>query len=158
MEATPQVWVGCLAAYNCGALHGKWVDATDAEVMQETADDVVKTSPAWKMNGHAEETFIADYDGFPASVVRELGEYPDYKTVAKVASAIEEHGEPFKAWLESLDYGSMADGDLGERFQESYRGEWDSEESYAEDYVSDCGWGGVCPIPDSLIGGEIKRI
>ena len=26
----PQIWVGCLSAYNNGYLHGKWIDAAQS--------------------------------------------------------------------------------------------------------------------------------
>src|SRR5215472_6844189 len=98
---TPQVWIGCLAAYNEGHLHGKWVDATDVDEMHEAAKQIIKTSPA----SFAEEYFVADYNDFPRSVVQSLGEFPNYEAVANVACGIEEHGEAFAAWLETLDYG-----------------------------------------------------
>jgi antirestriction protein len=142
--ATPQVWIGCLAAYNAGALHGKWVDATDADEMYEAAKEIIKTSPAWKLDGHAEEWFIADYDNFPGAVVRELGEYAQFETVANVANAIEEHGEAFGAWLEADGDVDLSSDALGDDFQEHFRGEWDSEEAYAMEQVcSELGWGGV---------------
>lgn len=143
---TPQVWIGCLAAYNAGRLHGKWVDALDTEEMNAAAAEIIRTSPAWQLDGHAEEWFIADYDGFPGSVVRELGEYASFETVANVANALCDHEEPFAAWLEIQDSGlSLGDSDLGESFMEEYRGEWDSERDFAMEYVSDCGWSGLEP-------------
>lgn len=146
-NATPQVWIGCLAAYNAGILHGKWVDATDADYIREAGAEVIKTSPA----DFPEELFIADYDGFPSDVVRELGEYPSYETVAKIATALEEHGEPFAAWL-SVDYRELSSDELVSQFEESYRGEWDSEKDYAYNYLDECGWGGIETIPDELVG------
>lgn len=143
---TPQVWIGCLAAYNGGDLHGKWVDAIDADEIAEAGAEVIKTSPA----DFPEELFIADYDGFPRDVVSALGEYPNYETVAKIATALDEHGPEFAAWL-SVDDCNLDDGDLVERFEESYRGEWDSEEAFAEELISDCGWGGCEQVPDGLM-------
>ena len=138
---TPQVWIGCLAAYNEGHLHGKWVDATDVDEMHEAAAQIIKTSPAT----FAEEYFVADYNGFPRQIVHDLGEYPDYEAVANVGRAIEEHGEAFEAWLETMDYGAdYADPKIVERFQEEYRGEWDSEKAFSMELCcSELGWAGL---------------
>jgi antirestriction protein len=140
---TPQVWIGCLAAYNGGCLHGKWVDATDADEMEATKDEIIKTSPALL----PEEWFIADYDNFPAAIVRELGEHASFETVANVATALEEHGAAFAAWLSVQDSGlDLAADDLGEQFEEHYRGEWDSEEAYAMETACELGWSNVPAI------------
>jgi antirestriction protein len=147
-----QVWIGCLAAYNAGRLHGKWVDAYDADEMEEAAKEVIRTSPAWQLDGHAEEWFIADYNAFPHSVVGELGEYASFETVANVANALQDHGDTFAAWLETQDSGlDLSDTKLVERFQEEYRGDYDSEEAYAMEYACELGWSG-------LEGSQIEEI
>lgn len=152
MTTTPQVWIGCLAAYNAGRLHGRWVDATDADEMAEAAAHIIKTSPAWQLDGHAEETFIADYDNFPGAVVRELGEYASYETVANVANAIEDadDAEAFAAWLDWQEGAELSDDDLGEKFQESYRGEWDSERAYVDSWIEESGL--ADEVPEHLRG------
>jgi antirestriction protein len=34
-QTTPKIYVACLAAYNSGILHGKWIEANqEAEVIQ----------------------------------------------------------------------------------------------------------------------------
>lgn len=137
---TPRVWIADLAAYNNGKLHGRWVDATDADEMYEQAKEIIASSP----EPFAEEWAIHDYDNFPSSVVHELGEYPSFETVANVGRALEQHGAAFAAWLNIQDYGAYdADTDLSERFSEEYRGEWDSEEAYAMNYVEEVGWAGI---------------
>jgi antirestriction protein len=137
---TPQVWIGCLAAYNEGCLHGKWVDATDADEMEAAKDEIIKTSPALL----PEEWFIADYDNFPGAIVRELGEYASFQTVANVANALEDHGPAFAAWLSAQDSSLDLDADdLGKQFAEHYRGEWDSEQAFAMETVCELGWGDV---------------
>lgn len=42
---TPRVYVACLASYNDGILHGEWVDAVDADEIQEGIDRVLFSSP-----------------------------------------------------------------------------------------------------------------
>ena len=139
---TLQVWIADLAAYNEGHLHGRWVDATDADEMYEAAKEIIATSPAT----FAEEWAIHDYNGFPSAVVSELGEYASFETVANVATAIEEHGEAFEKWLSVQEHYELNDPSLGERFEEHYRGEWDSEEAYAMETACEIGWHNVPPV------------
>jgi prepilin-type processing-associated H-X9-DG protein len=138
--STPQVWIGCLAAYNNAKLHGEWVDATDAEELQEALQRVLRTSP----EPGAEEWYVGDYDGFGA-LTSQLGEYPDIRTVAHIGALIEELGEPFLLWAGTRDSTTELENVTAEDFQQHYRGEWSSEEDYAQNLViSDgLGWHGV---------------
>lgn len=139
MADTPRVWIACLAAYNEGHLHGKWVDAIDVDELNEAAEEVIKTSPAL----YAEEFAIHDYDGF-GSLPSQLGEYPSLETVARIGAAIEEEGEAYLAYLEACEVDlNDAEQTSEEAFREHYRGEWDSEEDYAYYEVQELGWGGV---------------
>lgn len=147
---TPRVWIADLAAYNAGFLHGKWVDATDLDAMTEAGERLIKTSPVWAMGMNAEELAIHDYDEFPGAVVSDLGEYPNWETVVRIANGLEDHGPAFGAWLGTLDSLDEYEN-LDERFQECNRGFWDTEEAYAEEYIAEVGWAGVAPIPDELL-------
>lgn len=115
----PKVWIGCLAAYNEGHLHGKWVDAArDVDELWADVFTIVRSSPAL----FAEEHFIADHEGFGA--IR-IGEYEPMERVAALAKLVQEHGEPFGVWLswsgeDDLDQAS-------EKFSESYIGHFDDE-------------------------------
>lgn len=135
----PRIWIGCLAAYNSGHLHGEWVDAAvDEDEIWEAQKRVLKTSPV----PGAEEHFIADYEGFGDYRV---GEYDGLATVAKVARLIDEHGEAFGHWLSngSVDPTDEDEHDLEEGFREAYAGHWQSEREYAENLVDDIGLPGV---------------
>lgn len=129
----PQIYVACLAAYNAGRLHGKWIDATqDADAIHEQIAEVLKSSPI----AGAEEWAIHDYDDLPFG----LGEYEDIDTVSRLAQAYEQHGAPFAAWMDTRDDPRSVDPD---EFEQHYRGEWSSEEDYAWEVVKECGWAGV---------------
>jgi antirestriction protein len=137
---TPRVWIGCLAAYNEGHLHGEWVDATDVDVMNEVLEHVLKTSPAH----HAEEWFIADHEGFGDAI----GEYTPFERVAALGALIEEHGEAFRAYLTWLDDADSIESDeLEDNFYADYRGEWDSEKDFIYQQVDDLGAFQVCEGP-----------
>ena len=119
---TPRVYVACLAAYNSGHLHGKWVDATDADEIREAIQEVLETSP----EPGAEEWAFHDYDGLHGM---RLSEYEDVDDLAQLGALIEEHGEAYAAYADHVgtDY-ATPDG-----FQDDYRGEWDREKDFAEE-------------------------
>lgn len=68
-----QVWIACLASYNAGHLHGRWVEVTDAEDLRDAITAVLKSSK----EPDAEEWAIHDYDGFGHNLTSLLGENPD---------------------------------------------------------------------------------
>ena len=77
-----RIYIACLAAYNCGALHGQWIDATsDVDAMQDQVAAMLAASPV----AGAEEWAIHDYDSFP-----NLGEFPGLAAVAAMAELFED--------------------------------------------------------------------
>ena len=42
---TPRIYVACLAAYNNGRLHGRWIDATDPHKVWEQVNAMLAASP-----------------------------------------------------------------------------------------------------------------
>lgn len=142
---TPKVWIACLAAYNEGHLHGKWVDAIDADELYAAGEEIIATSPALL----PEELAIHDYDGF-GSLSSMLGEYPSFEKVAAIGALLDEHGEQFLAFLEACEPDLNEPDELEDRFWDAYCGAADSEKDYAYEYVeSSGGWCGV-EIPDEL--------
>lgn len=138
---TPRVWIGCLAAYNGGELHGEWVNATDVDELQEAAARVIKTSPG----DFPEEIFLADNEGFGGLI----GEYENLERVAELGTAIEEHGPAFLAYVGLGIHGSDAEvSELVDGFEEAYQGEHDSETDFAYSIVDDLGM--LSEVPDSI--------
>lgn len=148
---TPSVWIGCLASYNSGRLIGEWVSATDVDEMNEARTRVAKTAvkaadeageyPVYF--GEPEEFYIADYDGF-GNLASTLGEYPSYETVARIGALIEQEGEVIIAWINACEVDvEDANSVTLDAFYEVHRGEWDSEESFAQYYVNEVGWNDV---------------
>ncbi len=119
---TPRIYVACLASYNAGKLHGRWIDATDADVIREG----IRAMLAESDEPIAEEWAIHDYDNFGGL---SISEYEDIDKVAELGALIEEHGEAFAVFAdhEGVEYATV------ERFNEAYCGESDSEKDYAED-------------------------
>ena len=83
---TPRIYVACLAAYNNGYLHGRWIDATTPDEIMDEVQAMLAASPV----PHAEEWAIHDYEGFEGA---SLSEYSSFETVCALADFIAEHGE-----------------------------------------------------------------
>ena len=156
---TPRIYVACLASYNNGDLHGRWIDADDADTMREEVAAILRESkypnvqvdcPECDGVGcdkcrdtgkvpSAEEFAIHDHEGFCGM---SIDEYTGIDEVAEIAALIEEHGPAYAA------YASHIGGDelpTAEQFQEAYCGEWDSEKAYAEELFDECN-----EVPDNL--------
>jgi antirestriction protein len=84
--ASIKIYVACLAAYNNGILHGRWIDATLGE---DHIWDGIKAMLAESPIPGAEEHAIHDYEGFEGV---SLSEYESVQNVAELAAFIEEHG------------------------------------------------------------------
>lgn len=79
-----RIYVACLAAYNAGRLHGRWIDCDgkDADEIQAEVNAMLKRSPEpW-----AEEWAIHDHEGFPSGTV---GESTGFDRIAAMVEALE---------------------------------------------------------------------
>lgn len=45
MTDTPRIYVACLAAYNAGTLHGRWIDVDDVDEVWKGIAGILKDSP-----------------------------------------------------------------------------------------------------------------
>lgn len=94
--------------------------------------------------GSSEEWAVHDHEGFGTV---NIGEYPSLETLVELAEAINEHGDPFLAYLDH-EGGLPQLERAKEKFQEAYRGEYDSLADYAEQFHEDTG----AKIPEALQG------
>ena len=131
----PRIYVACLAAYNSGYLHGRWIDATTPDEIMDSVRAMLGTSP----QPDAEEWAIHDYEGFEGAT---LSEYASFETVCELAEFIEEHGE-----LGGKVFNYFGD-DLAEARAafENYAGVYRSATDFAEELHYDIG----TEIPVSL--------
>jgi len=119
----PRIYVACLAAYNNGYLHGRWIDASqDAEAIQAEISAMLKASPI----PGAEEWAIHDYEGFGGT---ELSEYSGIDRVVALAAFIDERGELGAKVLEHFG----GDIDQAEAAFDEYVGSFRSLADYAQD-------------------------
>jgi antirestriction protein len=129
---SPRIYIACLAAYNNGILHGRWIDVDEdasAEVIREEIAEMLSESPI----PGAEEWAIHDYEGFGS--VR-LSEYESLEFVSKLACGIAENGLAFAAWATICAGNEEALG----RFDEAYVGNWESLEAHASDLLEGLGF------------------
>lgn len=155
---TPRIYVACLASYNNGRLYGEWLDVPDS--VEELQDEIARIlrgspfpnvfvscdncassgvqgdSPCPVCSGKgkvpsAEEWAIHDHEGFEGI---EIGENPDLEKVVMHASMLDKHDGAWAAYVGNVgEHYATEDG-----FNDSYRGEYNSAEDYAEELISEC--------------------
>jgi antirestriction protein len=132
MSEACQIYVACLSAYNNGYLHGEWIDATqDEEDILAEIHTMLAASPVVELYGEvAEEWAIHCYEGFHGI---EIGEYESISRVAQLAQELEEHGEPYAAYL-----GYFSDGTVDD-FEDKYRGCFENREDFAYNLYDEMG-------------------
>nr|MDZ8061309.1 antirestriction protein ArdA [Nostoc sp. EkiNYC01] len=130
-ENTPKIYVACLSAYNCGMLHGLWIDATQEP---EDIEDDIKWMLSWSPvldDEPCEEWAIHDYENFPGFSLRE---YESLEYISKLAQALDEaeDADAMAAWL-NYAKDMIHDPDieeLAEEFDSYYCGHWESERDF----------------------------
>jgi antirestriction protein len=134
---TPKIYVACLAAYNNGLLHGRWIDADQsADAIHEEVKDMLACSP----EPDAEEWAIHDSEG-----LGHIDEWEDFETVSKLGLLVKEHGELI---LEYRDVVTCDIDELEDSFLNNYYGAYDSVQDYAEQFLEDTG--SLAEIPKHL--------
>jgi len=130
-----RIYVACLAAYNSGHLHGRWIDATQGEShIWEQTQAMLAASP----EEGAEEWAIHDYEGFEGAPV---SEWESFESVAEMAEFIEEH-ETLGGKLIEHYGGELKDAKTA---LEHYHGQYESVEDYARGFTED-----ISTIPENL--------
>ncbi|MDO4708240.1 MAG: antirestriction protein ArdA [Pseudomonadota bacterium] len=134
--ASARIYVACLAAYNNGKLHGRWIDVTDPETVHEEIKAMLAESP----EPGAEEWAVHDYEGIPDSLARSWGEYPDLEAICAFAEACDVlnsyEAEAFEIWY--CDRGDTRETNvytLTEAFREAYEGHYDTPEAFGWEFV-----------------------
>ena len=128
-ESDIRIYVACLAAYNSGHLHGRWIDASEGEAhIWEETRAMLAQSP----EPDAEEWAIHDFEGFEGAPI---SEYASFESVAALAEFIEERGTLGGKLLEH--YGGDLE-DAKKAFDE-YCGEYESLADYARELTEETG-------------------
>ena len=122
------ICIQCLASYNEGTHHFYWCDleAIDLdnfeEEFQECINYVIKTSPS----NSAEEWFYTDHENLKPI----YDEYQDIQVIKEYNISIELMNEYLDNYGEDLSYSD---------FESAYRGAYDSNADYAEEFYTECG-------------------
>ena len=117
---TPKIYVACLASYNNGILHGRWIDAfqsTDAifyKIMEILSESTIEDDQEW---------VIQNYEGFGEI---KLSEYEDLETIVKYAKIIIEHGELGQALINNCGL------EKAQVMKDYYLGSYESEVDFAQ--------------------------
>lgn len=126
---TPRVYVACLAAYNAGRLHGRWIDATQgADAIREEIAAMLARSP----EPGAEEFAIHDHEG-----LGQVGEYDSIDRIAAIGQAVAAAGDDAAALLAWL---GNEPGREPDDFGDAFRGSWDTLADYVENLWDDIGY------------------
>lgn len=136
---TPRAWVGCLGCYNSGALVGKWLegeligDPVAAGLASlETVGDY--TAPRC-FRCFSDEFWVFDTEGMLGLVSDECS---PSEAAAAAATVAEIEGEGINldaaaAFIWWTNHWSL------EEFQDSYQGEYETLEEFAEQFALDTG-------------------
>jgi antirestriction protein len=89
MKSTPRVYLACLASYNAGILHGRWIELDGTEDLEEGLLEMRSSSPA----NDADEWAVHDHEH-----CGHLGEYPGLQRLKMLEEAFK-HAE-----AEGLDW------------------------------------------------------
>lgn len=134
----PRIYVACLAVYNNGWLHGKWIDAAqDYETLKEEIEEMLRESPVTKEYGEvAEEWAIHADEGFGSYRVEE---WSDLEELCEIANMLEhdEQGELVLEILAHLGSGTSLE-DAKEFLENNYHGHYKDLGYYAME-MFDCG-------------------
>jgi antirestriction protein len=147
MSIKPRIYVACLAAYNAGILHGRWMDATrQAEEIHADIRAMLKHSPI----PGAEEWAIHDYEGFGGLHLRE---YEDIEEVVAIAAVIGKHGEAVAQYINHCGREYVELENLEEDFEDAFLGQFDSPRDFAETTIEELGFAGLAPDELEVIWG-----
>ena len=135
VQDRPRIYVACLAAYNNGCLHGRWIDATTPDEIWLEVSAMLRASS----EPDAEEWAIHDYEGFEGA---HLSEYASFETVCDLADFIGEYGQ-----LAARIHGHYGnDLEQARAAFEDYAGEYRSAADFAEELHTELG----TAIPECL--------
>ena len=124
----PRIYVACLAAYNAGHLHGRWIDASEPDEVREGVRAMLAASP----EPDAEEYSIHDHEGFEGC---RISEWASFDLVCELADFIDQHGR-----LGARLYAHFGDSlDEARAALDNYAGEYRCLADFAEEITRESG-------------------
>ena len=133
----PRAWIGSIAAYNAGQLHGRWVDLDCEVAFEEACSEILSSSPV-----KGEELWAYDTEDLPISGERSPA---DALRLGLIVEGCPDY--PAEAIAHALDH-LPADADahaVNRHLEDAFAGTWESAAEFAEDLVCQ-----TSEIPDHL--------
>jgi len=115
-----QIYIECLATRSTEGHHGEWLDITDMD--RDDIESVILHFIRCSPTEGAEEWAVTDTD----NLGEDMEGNPSPDTLAERVANVQEHGQPFLAFI------AVCPGDP-EKFEDTYCGEHESELAYAEE-------------------------
>jgi len=138
---TPRIYVACLAAYNAGTLHGRWIECDQvANGIRTEIKEMLSRSP----EPFAEEWAIHDYEYFGGVSLHE------FECLDDIAA----YCEARETWGDLLSHVVNHCGGIGQLDEaikmlgEEYAGEADSVADWSEDFLEETGQ--LESVPENL--------
>lgn len=128
----PAIYVACLASYNKGILHGRWISlewCTNLEELENAVQQILKESP----EPGAEEWAIHDSQGLPSFLEEESPTLSDLNDYAEGTANVDDR-DAYKLACENEGAILSEDG-----FREIYFGHHSSTAHFAEEYYEQQG-------------------
>lgn len=147
---TARMWVGCLGCYNGGELVGEWMDAADYDPDNPQASiPRITTRPAMYGEGTAivcsrcgtddANRWVFDHEGFHGLIVGECTADAAHEAAKLLDGADLDELPAMVAFCDALGH-KLADVLADDSdFRDSYNGEWDSREDFAQDLAEGIG-------------------
>lgn len=144
--AERRIYVACLASYNNGVLHGRWIDCDGmtADDLQEEVNEMLQESNV----PNAEEYAIHDHEGF-GDLLSEHSPLSEVERLCDTFERLEEENIPaelFTAWCEET--GLEFSEENIETYTEAYAGWGSSLADWAANHAEETGL--ADEVPESL--------
>lgn len=137
-----EIYVASLSDYNNAILHGVHIEideTTDIDEIWDAVNEMLKQSPTAKEMGvPAEEWAIHDY--YLGGIA--IDESESFEDIITHAQLLAEFGGAWAAYCEheSMPFDGSEDAhDVKRRFEDMYRGEYESTEEFAQELADDMG-------------------
>lgn len=139
-----KIYITDLRAYTATEtmMGGEWFDLDnyfDAEELKEAVTE-------WLKDRGIAEYAVHDYDDCPAH--DDFGEHPDLEELYMYHTLYEKYGDSFSAWFYMFHYNGCDCESWEDKYNESYIGEYDSWEDFAQYLIDECD--ALGEIPDQL--------
>ena len=134
MTDTPRAYIGCLASYNAGRHHGRWLDLDCEDTFNEQLKSILDTAPV----PDAEELWVFDTEGLPVPGEMSPSEALKYGLIVSLCRDEQIHDEVVSFVLDKWDSSEPEPDTVLTRCQEVWRGSASTPGEWAEEYWGDC--------------------